>query len=225
MAKRRSQKAQRGARQTVADPWRRRMDGMISSDRKVAEAILSKYGFTADQARSAVRRASTFSAVIDFVPNAPKEFRDPTNPCAYALQILLLNEHAQAAHPQSLQIGRLWGRASIGLKFPEIAVAMQQSWISSRRGPGGARANDLTRSLMHVLRIMPKAKRTHVLDYLVSDNAKDEFSSTESPKVHVTGVTVDEHHKSITYEDRSRAVHTINFESLEKKIRDLRRKK
>ena len=204
--------------------WRDRIDSMISADVQEALKILEDHGFTSTDALAAMKRRPGIGLAIALHKNAPKEFDDPTYQCYYALRILLLADDIRQADPRAVQIGRLWGRAGHGLQFPAVAKAMEGWWLRSRRGPGGAKTNDLTRTLGQIFKEEPGADRKHVLDYLQSDQAQDDFSAVENPKIHVTGVAVSKDKKWVTYEDRARKAHKIAMVSLDKKLRTLRPK-
>jgi hypothetical protein len=203
--------------------WHKRIESMLSADIAVAEKILSEHGLTSADALRAVKLVTPLGFGIQLQPKAPRALNDPTNPCFYALRLLLLAKHLQVADPKSAQYGRRWGQIALGLKFPDIAKSMQGWWLGSHRGVGGAKANDLTQTLQQILREKPDADRKYVLDYLQSEPAADEFSNTENPTIHITGVHVDEVAGTLTYEDRTRKVIKIKILSLDRKIRDLRR--
>jgi hypothetical protein len=204
--------------------WRTRIDKLFAGDVRAACDILSAHGFTVDQAKAAIARTAGFGAVNVYAPDAAAEFRDPTHPCHYAAHILQLQKFIADASPEALQVGRSWGRAAIGLKFPEIAKAMQGWWLSSHRGKGGRRPNDLTRTLEYILQTRPNSGRDEILNYLQSEESEDEFGRITDPKVHITSVEVEESGKVVTYVDRGRKTHTIALASLDRKLRDLRPK-
>ncbi len=203
--------------------WHQRIETMLSKDVATAEDILSKYGFTPTDALNSVKRITGSGVGIVFQPGTPSVFRDPTHQCCYALRLLLLVQSIRDADPIAVQIGRLWGRAAMGLEFPQIAKAMQSWWLTSHRGIGGAKVNDLTQTLAKILRDKPDADRKYVLDYLTSEAAEDAFSQTEDPTIHITGVEIDETAGTLSYENRARKLNKIKLASLDRRIRDLRR--
>jgi hypothetical protein len=203
--------------------WRNRIDGLLVADEKTASVILARHGFTVEQAGKAVRRVAAWGAVIDYAPDAPEAFRNPGNECRYAVQILHLAKLIRQSDPTALQLGRIWGRATIGLRFPEIAKSMQGWWLSNHQGPGGRKTNDLTRSLKTYLREHANAGLADFLAYLQSDEAEIEFD-TANPEFHVSIVEINNEGRTVTYEDRARKVHSITFNSLDRKIRNLRSK-
>lgn len=220
--------APKGFRGLLANPapdeWRRRIDSLMSDDERTAVAVLHARGFSTEQALKAITRVGAFGATIVYAPRTPPEFRDPTNPCCFAVQILHLGKLVREADATSLQVGRVWGRAAMGLQFPEIAKAMEGWWLKSRRRGGGAKITDLTRTLSYLLTKRPEATRRQILAYLESDDAEHEFGLTEGANIHITGVKVDEDQKVVRYEDRARKVHKLTFESFDHKIRHLRKR-
>lgn len=201
--------------------WRRRMNKMLAADVSAAEKILTEHGLSAKQALAYVEQA-TPSGVIVFRSGTPAMLRNPAHAACYALRMLLLARFIPAADAHALQLGRLWGRASVGMNFPEIARSMQAWWLDAHRGSGGRKENDLTRTLQTILEQKPDADAQYVLQYLKSEEALDKFHCTDNPTIHITGIEVKEGTRTLTYDDRSRRTHKILFESLERRIRGLR---
>lgn len=201
--------------------WDIRIKRLLSADVDAATAILKEVGLTPEEAVVWVEKA-TISGVISYRANAPHELKDPTNPACFALRVLLLRDHLQNADATSVQLGRLWGQAKVGMQFPEIAKAMQALWLGVHRGPGGRKQNDLTRTLTSILKENPNWGVREVVGFLRSDKAEDRFASTVEQSVFVTNVEFDKHKGVLAYDDRARKTHTIKMESLKKKIRDLR---
>ncbi len=201
--------------------WQRRMNKMLAADVSAAEKILIEHGLSAKQALAYVEQA-TPSGVIDFRSGAPAMLRDPAHAACYALRMLLLARFIPATDAHALQLGRLWGRASVGMNFPEIARSTQKWWLDAHRGSGGRKENDLTRTLRTILEQKPNADANYVLQYLNSDEALDKFHCTDNPTIHITEIEVDEETGTLKYDDRSRRTYKILFESLERKIRRLR---
>ena len=168
---------------------------------------------------------ATASGVISYRRNAPHILKDPTNPACFALRILLIRDHLQNADAMSVHLGRLWGQASIGLRYPEVAKATQAWWLDAHRGPGGRKQNDLTRTLTVILNENPDWGVCEIVIHLLSDEATDRFASTDDQNVFVTNVEFDEHSEKLTYDDRSRTRHIIKIDSLRRKISNLRRNK
>ncbi len=154
--------------------WRRRMNQMLEADVLAAETILTEYGFSAKQALAYVEQA-TPSGVIVFRSGAPEMLQDPTHAACYALRMLLLARFIPATDARALQLGRLWGRASVGMNFPEIARSTQKWWLDAHRGSGGRKENDLTRTLQTILEQKPDADAQYVLQYLNSEEALDQL--------------------------------------------------
>ena len=204
--------------------WLKRIASMIEADVRSAEQILSEHGFTAEQAFGFVKQESTSGVWRQFVPSAPKEFQDPTHQCYYALRILLLAQRIREAEPQSVQFGRLWGRAAVGLEFPDVAKSMRSWLLDQHRGIGGAKPNDLTLSLRQIIQDNADADSAFVLHFLRSEEAADSFHNIEQPSIHITNVEIDTQRGEVIYEDRSRKTHKIKITSLDRKIRELRKK-
>ena len=202
--------------------WDTRIKRLLSKDVDAATAILMEADLTPEEAVGWVVKA-TASGVIQYRTNAPHILKDPTNPACFALRILLLRDRLQNADAMSVQLGRLWGRASIGLQYPEVAKEVQAWWLHIHRGPGGRKQNDLTRTLTVILKENPDWGVREIVCFLLSEEAKDRFASTADQSVFVTNVEFDEHAEELTYEDRSRKTHTIKMDSLRRKISDLSR--
>ncbi len=204
--------------------WQKRIESMIEADVCSAKRILKEHGFTVEQAFGSVKRESSAGVWRQFHPNALKEFQDPTHQCYYALHILLLAERIREADPQSVQFGRLWGRSVIGLEFPDVAKSMRAWLLEQHRGIGGAKPNDLTLSLRQIIQENTDADSAFVLDFLRSEEAADSFHNIEQPLIHITNVEIDDQRGEVIYEDRSRKTHRIKIASLDRKIRELRKK-
>jgi hypothetical protein len=204
--------------------WYNRIESLLAVDIQTAETILAKHGFTPDQALASVMRASSSGVGHQFRPEAPKELRDPTSECCYALRILLLAKGIRESDPKAVQFGRLWGRAAMGLEFPNIATSMRNWLLGQARGPGGAKTNDLTRTLEQIFHDKPSADRKHVLEYLQSEEAYDKFYSIENQEIFVTAVEIDEQAGTMKYMDRTRKTRKITFASLDRRLRELRPK-
>ncbi len=194
---------------------------MWSDDVATAKAVLEKHGFTPERALAFVEADSP--ATIKFRPGTPYLLRDPAHEACFAVRLLVLEKYIQDADPLSLQIGRSWGHASIGVELQKIGKAMQAWWINKHRGTGGKHKSDLTRTLQTLLQETPSANWRHVVDYLTTDEASDRFHSTQSQTIHVTAVEFDELNETIIYQDRAGTTHTIKASSLERKLRVVRR--
>jgi len=202
------------------DAWDIRIRRLLSTDVDAATAILKEAGLTPEEAVGWVARA-TAAGVIQYRTNAPHILKDPTNPACFALRILLLRDRFQDADAMSVQLGRLWGRASIGLRYPEIARATQAWWLDTHRGPGGRKQKDITHTLTVILKENPDWGVREIVCFLLSEEAENRFASTVDQSVFVTNVEFNEHAKELTYDDRSRRTHTIKLDTLKRKIRDL----
>ncbi len=204
--------------------WHKRVSPRFEEDILAAKKILAEHRITPTDALKAVKYVHVTGSTRVFHPDAPKELQDPTNQCFYALRILMLEQDIHEADPKALQIGKRWGQAAIGLGFPDIANSMRNWSLNQNRGPGGAKANDLSRTLQYILRDKPDANRKYVIDYLQSEEAEDFFHLIEDPPIHITNVELDEQSKTLTYEDRGRRTQTIKTSTLDRKIRGLRAK-
>ena len=163
--------------------WHGHIEAMLSDDVQAAERILAEHGYTPEGAIATVKWVSESVVSYQFKDDAPKEFKDPTNQCCYALHILLLDNVIRDSDPRAIQLGRLWGRAAMGLEFSHIAQLMRELLLTRNRGVGGAKPNDLTLTLQQILREKPDANRKYVIDFLRSDEAFDSFHNTENPTI------------------------------------------
>jgi hypothetical protein len=205
-----------------ADAWRDRVNGMFKVESELARSILREYGIPPNLALGFIKSVSGFGAVMVIDRTSPKELHDADNPCFFAVRLLALCQLIADADPKSLQVGRMWGRFSLGLGLPKIAKAVRDGHLAKHRGPGGGTANDLTRTLEAVLSEHPNLDSAGVIIYLRGEEAMDRFSSAGPQTIFVTGVEFK--NKDVIYEDRQRNVHKIKITSLARKITKIREK-
>lgn len=203
--------------------WQARISALFEADRKNAEAILLENGFDAERAVKAVKEVRAFGTVLQLHNNAPHEFQDPNNPCFFALRLMVLGQFMREAEPASVQVGMLWGRFKIGMGLPAISTAVRGGHLAQHRGPGGSTQGDLALTLGVLVSENPEIKRVELLAYLQSEAAHDRFHSTENRSLFITGIEIDETNRLISYEDRTRSTHKITFDSLERKLRSVKK--
>lgn len=208
-------------------PWQKRVQSLLEVNLSTAKATLAEHDLSPEQAMAFVRR-STSAGVIDFNVGAPAYLKDPKDPACHALRLLLVTDDLRKANDQAsnapqLHLGRLWAKAEIGMKFPEIAKAMEAYWLDHHRGPGGRKKNDLTRTLQNRVAAHPEEDLSAILKFLESDDAKHNFHSTDAPTVHVDNVEINRGDQLVTYDDRSGATQNIKFASIKRKLTKIRR--
>ena len=164
-----------------------------------------------------------FGTTFQLQKDTPKEFDDPSHPCFFAVRLMALAEMIGRADPTSLQVGRRWGQWALGMTLPEISKAARDGHLAKHRGKGGGAVRDLTYTLQMLVKENPSLDRAAVLEYLQSDEALDRFSSTNNRTLFVTGVEIDEVNRSVAYEDQERTLHKVTFDTLDRKLRAVRK--